>query len=86
MPVPLTQSEQDLLGQVARFAETRAQNGVYINKMVSKSLGVPVFLLVAIGEQALAVDQIVMGAAERDSVIETASAQNFIKGTGNGGG
>lgn len=65
-PLPLTPAEQDLLGAVARFAEQRAVNGVYFNMMVSKSLGTPVLLMVGLGDQALALQRIVMHAAVPD--------------------
>jgi hypothetical protein len=85
---PLTQSEQDLLGQMARFTERRAVNGVYLNQGYSKSLGVPVLFLCALGEQALALQQIIMGNAVKDDLIQLpdSAARNFITGENNGGG
>lgn len=63
-PVPLTQSEQDLIGQVCNFAAQRAENGVYLNMLHSRSLGQPVMFIVALGDQALALQALVMKGAQ----------------------
>jgi hypothetical protein len=68
-PIRLSSSEQELLGQVAGFAARRAENGVYLNLMHSRSLAAPVLLLVAIGDQALALQKIVMGSAIPESQL-----------------
>ncbi len=78
--IELTPAEQDLIGQVARFAEKRAINGVYMNQGISKSLGgTPILFLVALGEQALAVQQIILNAAvpNETSLIERANGKGF---------
>lgn len=70
---PLTPSEQDLMRDIAQFASRKTETGVYINQMYSASLGTPVLLIVALGEQAMALRDIVMGAVERpkfSSIIE----------------
>ena len=72
-PEPLTPSDQELLGQVCGFAVRRAENGVYFNLMHSKSLGQPVALIVAVGDQALAVQQLIMKARVDESPIEVVS-------------
>lgn len=66
---PLTQSEQDLLGAMARFVERRAESGVYLNQGISKSLGKPVLFLCAIGEQALALQRIIDANTVQESLI-----------------
>lgn len=82
--IPLTQAEQDLIGQVARFAERRAINGVYMCNGYSKSLGVPVCFVVALGDQALALNDTIMKAQVRDpDTIQLASnfdAKDLIGG------
>lgn len=66
--VKLTASDQDLLGQMARFAERMAgEGGVYYNRSYSMSLGKPVVTLIAIGEEnASLLDRFVV---KRDSPI-----------------
>lgn len=60
--VKLTASDQDLLGQMARFAERMAgEGGVYYNRGFSASLGKPVVTLIAIGEEnAALIDRFVV--------------------------
>lgn len=81
-PAPLTQSEQDLIGQVARFTEQRGQNGVYMVNGMSKSLGLPICFICAIGEQALALNDIIMAAQARQSPIDIVTNINDITGGG----
>jgi len=81
MPESLTQSEQDLLGQMARFTERRAVNGVYMNLGYSKSLNTRVLFICALGEQAEALNEIIMSAAVEDNVIEMPAARDFITGS-----
>lgn len=79
--IPLDVADQALMGQIARFAERRAENGVYMAQMVSKSTGGPVLLIVALGDQALALDQIIMRAqAPPSAQIEVVSDLNKIDG------
>lgn len=84
--VPLTQAEQDLIGQVARFAERRAVNGVYMCNGVSKSLGmVPICFVVALGEQAQALNDTIMKAQVQDpNVIDVVSNFDAKDITGDG--
>lgn len=77
-----TPTDKDFLSQIAHFAARKAQNGVYIAQMYSASLGAPAFVVVAIGEQALALQQIVMSAAVPD---ESALIERVSKLHGNGG-
>lgn len=83
---PLTPAEQDLIGQVARLAERRAVNGVYMVNGVSKSLGmIPICFVVALGEQAQMLNDIIMRAQARDpNMIEVVSNFDEIDITGNG--
>jgi len=61
-----TPAERELLGQIARYAERKAVNGVLLELMYSASVGAPVLLVVALGEQALALQQIILKAAVPD--------------------
>lgn len=65
--VALTASEQELIGQVVRFAERRAENGVYINMLYSRSVGQQVVFVVAIGEQASVLQSLLMTAQDRQA-------------------
>lgn len=56
---PLTQGEKDLLSQICRFAEATAINGVRMDFLLSPS-GAPVLCVVAIGEQALIMQKILL--------------------------
>lgn len=85
MSEPLSKSDQELLGQMARFTEKRAVNSVYMLQGISQSLNCPVLFLCALGEQALKLQTIISGAAERDNVIQMPAARNFITGGENGG-
>lgn len=70
------------MGQLAQFAARRLaadpnSNGVYLNKMYSKSLSAPILLIVAIGEQALALEQILMRSSVNEAgLIEAVAASN----------
>lgn len=86
--VKLEPGEYDLMGQLAQFAARRLaqdpnSNGVYLNKMYSKSLGAPLLLIVALGEQALAVEQVLMrGAVSEnalDSILLTPGGNTFLR-------
>lgn len=74
-----SQAETDLLTQVCHFAANKAINGVYMAQLHSKSLGAPVLLIFALGEQALALQQVVMQAA----VPDEASLIERVKRNGN---
>lgn len=76
--VQLTASEQDLIGQIARFAERRAQNGCYLNMGYSKSLNMPILLFVALGEQALAAQAVLLKAQEPQTQIEVVSSLDDV--------
>lgn len=71
----LTQGEQDFLGQLCGFAKARAQNGVYMTFNIERATGMPVLAVVAFGEQAMALQQIVLGAQVPQSpLIEVVSS------------
>lgn len=62
MSAILTPSDQDLLGQMARFAErTTGRDEIYINRGYSLSLAAPTLIIVAIGEQANLLDKVLLG-------------------------
>lgn len=67
-----TVADKEFMGQICAFAARKAQNGVYMAQMRSKSLSAPVLLIVALGEQALALEQIIMSARQSDDIIEKA--------------
>lgn len=75
MPKQLSASDQDLLGQMCGFAEREAENGVYMNYMVSRSRNNQRFIvIVAMGDQADAVQKIVLDAqVPREGAIEVVS-------------
>jgi hypothetical protein len=81
---PLDATDKELLGQIIGFAIRRAHNGVYLNMLRSESRGnLPVLFLVAVGEQALAVQQILLAnEAPRESPIEIVSDLSKIEGNG----
>lgn len=71
---PLTQGEKDFLAQICRFAEATAINGVRMDFLVSPD-GAPVLCIVAIGEQAMALQKIVLDAAIPQSpLVEVVSS------------
>lgn len=71
---PLTLGEKDLLARICRFAEATAINGVRMEFLISPD-GAPVLCIVAIGEQALALQKIVLDAAIPQSpLIEVVSS------------
>lgn len=59
----LSASDQQLMGDFCVLAARLAVNGVYMAQMYSRRLGAPVLAIVAIGEQAEALQSIVMQAA-----------------------
>ena len=70
VPLP-TQSEREFLDQVCSFASRKAQNGCYLVTMHPKSLNAPVLFFFAIGDQALAVQKLLLdNQAKQDSLIE----------------
>ncbi len=75
MAAPLSTTDQELLGQLCGLAERRAQNGVYLNYIVSRSRNNQRYLvLLAIGDQADAVQKIMLDAqAPQDGAIEVVS-------------
>lgn len=80
MTEPLTASDEDLMGQVCGFAERRAENGVWMNYMISRSRNNQRFIvIVAMGDQADAVQKILLDAqAPRENAIEVVSDLNQI--------
>lgn len=83
----ITDSEKDLLKKIAHLAAAKAVNGVYMAQAYSESLGAPVLILVALGEQALAVHQILMSSQVPDDkiILATPGGADFLGG-GNGHG
>lgn len=77
----LSDSDKDLMNQVCGFAERRATNGVWLNFMRSESRGnLPFIVVVAMGEQAEALQQIILGAqAPQDSPIQVVSSLDSIE-------
>jgi hypothetical protein len=68
MPTELTESEKQLLGDVVKFAQRRCQGSVYFNRLLERTTGTPVILLIAFGEQAEALDQLINSARVREAV------------------
>lgn len=79
--VPLTSGEQDFLKQLCGFAERKATNGVYLGYFVSQSRNNQRYCVcIAIGDQADAVQQIILGAQmPRESAIEVVGADVLHK-------
>jgi hypothetical protein len=65
----LTTEEQEMMGRLCGWAESRlgAEEHVYQATMHSRSLGVPVYLVIAFGEQALALEQMITAAQKPTS-------------------
>ncbi len=59
-PNPYTQAEQEFLGQVAGFAARHARNSMFMTTIYSQSLGAPVLMIIALGEQASALQHLVL--------------------------
>jgi hypothetical protein len=59
-PSPYTKAEQEFLGQVAGFASRHAQNKLFMTTIYSQSLGTPVLMIIALGEQAEALQHLVL--------------------------
>lgn len=58
----LTKSDEELLGQLVRFVErVNGPDQIYFHRGHSRSLGQPTLILCAIGEQALMLDQVLLG-------------------------
>lgn len=74
--VPLTQGDKDFIKQLCNFAEAKATNGVYLGYFTSESFaGQRYCVCIAIGEQADALQQIILGAQmPQESAIEVVSA------------
>ncbi len=66
-----SQADQDLLGAFARLAERECDNGVWLEKMYSKSVGAPLVIICGIGEQALALEALIMKARVDTNTIIT---------------
>lgn len=83
---PLTAEDQELLGKMARLVERRGINGVYLMRTYSKSVGAPVLILGAIGEQAMAIEQILTRHTVQQGLIVTpgTAAHKFATGGENG--
>lgn len=79
--VPLTSGEQDFLKELCGFAERKATNGVYLGYFVSKSRNNQRYCVcIAIGDQADAVQQIILGAQiPNDGLIEVMPADAIQK-------
>lgn len=79
--VPLTSSEKDFLKELCGFAERKAVNGVYLGYFVSQSRNNQRYCVcIAIGDQADAVQQIILGAqVPRESAIEVVPADTLKK-------
>lgn len=67
-----SQSDKDFLTQLVGFAERKAVNGVLLESLYSASRACPVLVIVALGEQALALQQVVMAnvVPDTDALIE----------------
>lgn len=79
-PLP-SASEQDFLMQVANFAARKAANGCYLATITPKSLNVPVLLFFAIGDQALAVQKLLLdNQAPKSELIEVVSSLDDVTG------
>jgi hypothetical protein len=77
-----TQAEKDFLAQVCRFAESKAVNGVLLEKLYSGTIGAPVLLLFAIGEQAMELERIVMNAAmppDPSRIVRATGGSEFLR-------
>ena len=59
-PNPYTQAEREFLGQVAGFASRHAQNKLFKTTIYSRSLSAPVLMIIALGEQAEALQHLVL--------------------------
>lgn len=55
--------DKRIQGLICEYALRKAQHGVYKTQLYSISAGAPVLLVVAIGENALALDRAIMAAA-----------------------
>ena len=78
----LTPTDQDLLGQLCGFAERYGENGVYLNFIRSVTRNQRYLVLVAVGDQADAVQKILLDAqAPNESVIEVISDLSQIEGS-----
>lgn len=75
-PVELSSTDKDFLGQVARFAERNASQGVMLHMVHSATLNAPVLVLVAIGDQAAAVQKIMLDKAVPESSLIERPGQN----------
>lgn len=72
--IPLTPGDKDFLAQLCGFAEEKAQNGVYMGYFVSQSRNNQRYVVVvAIGDQADAVQKILLDAQAPQSGIEVVS-------------
>ncbi len=73
--VELTAGDRDFLNQLCGFAESKAQNGVYLGYFVSQSRNNQRYVVaVAIGDQADALQKIILDAQQpRDKAIEVVS-------------
>lgn len=79
--IPLTSGEQDFLKELCGFAERKATNGVYLGYFVSQSRNNQRYCVcIAIGNQADAVQQIILGAqVPNEGLIEVVSADAVEK-------
>ncbi len=65
----LTPSDQDLMGQLCRFAERQLNGklGIYQASMRSATVGADVYLIIGFGEQAHALARIFTEAQQREA-------------------
>ena len=78
--VPLTPTDAELLGQLCGFAERYGENGVYLNFIRSVTRNNQRYLiLVAIGDQADAVQKLILDAQMPQGGIEIVGADELDK-------
>lgn len=75
----LTESEKQLLGDIVKFAQRRCQGNVYFNRLLERTTSTPVVLLVAFGEQAEALEKIVMDCRVREQAVEIFQTEDLTK-------
>lgn len=76
----LTQGEKDVFTQFYMIACELSENGVYMGQLYSTALACPILLLCAFGDQAMAVQNIIMQAAAPDeaTILERPAAKEFM--------
>ena len=78
--VILDDGENELMRNLANFAARKAVNGVYMGTFHSKSVGAKVLVVVALGEQADALNRVIMSAAVPDeqTILNTSGGKGFL--------